>query len=148
MTSLYYLLQGLIPDINAIPKTPTNYKKTTTQEKLITGKSSGGIKVKLFQQEGSSFARIQYDHNKAEYIYKMRADGCYEDGLYRERTVNGDTEIGSDYYNRWGRKVKKVYFLKRFAGSGTILYREETKDTEVIDHCRFNAITLKWTKFV
>ena len=142
-------MQGLIPEIDDIPKTPTNYKKTTTHGKLITGTSSGGIKVKLFQQEGSSFARIQYDHNKAEYIYKMRVDGCYEDGIYRERTVNGDTEIGSDYYDRWGRKERRTYILKRFNKSGIILYRDDLENTDgenkVIEFC-FNAKTFEWTK--
>ena len=78
----------------------------------------------------------------------MRADGCHEDGIYRERTVNGDTEIGSDYFDRWGRKVRKVYFLKKIAESGIILYREKTYsngEIEIIEYC-FNAKTLKWTK--
>ena len=130
-----------------ITKTPTNYKKTTNHEKLVTGKQHGKIEVKLYQQEGSSFARIQYENQEAEYIFKMRADGCYEDGIYRERTINGDTEIGSDYNARWGKGVNRVYVLRKIAESGIILYREVT-DTEVIDHYSFNAKTLKWTKFV
>ena len=111
----------------------------------------GGSKVKLYKEGGSSFARIQHDHNKAEYIHKMRADGCYEDGIYRERTKNGNTEIGSDYYARWGQGVKRVYILRKIAESGIILYREVTYPNgkrKVIDHCSFNSKTLKWTKFV
>ena len=142
-------MKGLIPEIDDIPKTPTNYKKTTTNRKLITGKRHGKIEVKLYQQEGSSFARIQFVKDKDEYIFKMRADGCYEDGIYREITVNGDTEIGSDYKTRWGRKVRRVYLLKKINETGIILYRaylENTDGLNILNEYCFNSKTLKWTK--
>ena len=139
-----------MPDFEDIPKTQDTFWKDTTLENLIDG-SDGGTKVKVYKQPGSSFILCQTDDNTYEYIQSGLEDGKFANGVYRERFANGDTEIGSRYFLRSGRKVDRVYRLLRYNYDGEIRYTDKVMDNtkggwKWLEEYIFNPETLEWSR--
>ena len=112
-------------------------------EKLEYGKHFLNWKVKVYKHPGSSFILCQSKYNNYECIYKIREDGLLADGIYKFKGYEGDTQIGSKYFCRSGRKEEREYSLGRNNESGNIHHYRESEEGDYLRYF-FNPETLVW----
>ena len=115
----------------------------------------GSNKIKAYKDPGSSFI-LCYDKDNDEYIHKLQKNGRLEQGIFRLRYANGDTEIGSMYFwDRSGREEQRKYILYKDNESGNIEYRDQTVNNWILFYegiwrtsasYSFNQETLDWKK--
>ena len=148
---IFAVIVGSIPNFEDVPKTTETFWKETTVNKLVDG-SDGGMEVKVYKDEGSSFIRCHNIKSNQEYIHILQQDGTIQQGgIYRDRWDDGNTAIGSKYFRRSGREEFRDYCLFRFNNTGNIEYHDQIlgKDDSgwrTLAKYSFNLETLDWTK--
>ena len=151
-----------VPKFVDIPKTSDTFWKNTNLDRLIHGSNMGfntlfgGIlstNLKAYKDQGSSFILFHDKKKNDEYIHNLQKDGRLEEGIFRYRYANGDTEIGSKYFKfRSGREEFRKYILYKDNESGNIQYRDQSKkwlyhdEWKTLAKYSFNPETLDWKK--
>ena len=120
-------------------------------ERLQHGSRSGSIKLNVYKDPGSSFVLCHNTNSNREQIFKLQPDGMFESGIYNIRGANGDTAIGSRYFQRSGREEGRQHRLYRYNKSGDIEYHDKIwgkNDTgwRWLAKYIFHPETLDWIK--
>ena len=106
-------------------------------------------KLKAYKDQGSSFI-LCHDEDNDEYIHNLQQDETFEEGIFRKRYANGDTEMGFRYFHRSRGEKHRKYVLYKDNESGNIQYQDViwgySRSWIYQARYSFNPETLDWKK--
>ena len=104
--------------------------ETTVGELWYGDKNRNSDPAKLYKIPGEQHVYVDNYEVGDDSIFKLTEDGLLQDGLYRNRYPNGNTELGCILHKRGDRVESIVNKLYKFSPSGGIRYFEQVCSKE------------------